>query len=47
MKRNLFDELKEGIGALQAEREGKLTLRAHTVEKNQQHPLASRVVKPA
>lgn len=26
MKRKLFDELKEGIGALQSEREGKLTL---------------------
>ncbi len=33
MKRKLFDELKEGICALQSEREGKLTLHAHTIEK--------------
>lgn len=29
MKRNLFEELKEGFDALQAEREGKVTLRRH------------------
>ena len=34
MKRNLFDELKEGFSALQAEREGKITLRQYEVEKN-------------
>ncbi len=33
MKRNLFEELKEGFGALQSAREGKLTLREHVVEK--------------
>ena len=33
MKRNLFEELKEGFGALQSAREGKLTLREHIVEK--------------
>jgi putative transcriptional regulator len=32
MKRNLFDELKEGFAALQDVREGKLTLRTHVVE---------------
>ncbi len=31
-KSTLFDELKEGLEALAAEREGKLTLRSHTVE---------------
>ena len=36
MKRNLFEELKEGFGALQSAREGKITLREHTVEKKQQ-----------
>ncbi|MEO6974559.1 MAG: hypothetical protein ABI144_01630 [Gallionella sp.] len=33
MKRNLFDELKEGITALESVREGKITLRQHIVEK--------------
>ncbi len=33
MKRNLFDELSEGITALQAAREGKITLRQNVVEK--------------
>jgi putative transcriptional regulator len=33
MKRNLFDELKEGFNALQSAREGKMTLRQHIVEK--------------
>ena len=32
MKRNLFAELVEGFDALKAEREGKITLRRHTVE---------------
>ena len=31
-KRNLFDELMEGIDALQAHREGKLTLRSCEIE---------------
>lgn len=31
-KRNLFTELMEGVDALAAEREGKLTLRTHTVK---------------
>lgn len=33
MKRDLFDELKEGFNALQSAREGKITLRQHAVEK--------------
>ena len=33
MKRNLFVELSEGFDALKANREGKLTLRTHAVEK--------------
>ncbi len=33
MKRKLFDELKEGFGALEAARGGKITLRQHVVEK--------------
>lgn len=33
MKRNLFEELKEGFTALQDSREGKVTLRTHAVEK--------------
>ena len=33
MKRNLFDELKEGFNAMQSAREGKITLRQHVVEK--------------
>ena len=32
MKRNMFDELKEGFDALGAEREGKVTLRQTSVE---------------
>jgi putative transcriptional regulator len=32
MKRKLFTELSEGFDALKAEREGKITLRQHTVE---------------
>ena len=33
MKRNLFAELREGFDALKAERQGKITLRTHEVEK--------------
>ena len=33
MKRNLFDELNEGMQALRDEREGKITLKKHTIEK--------------
>ena len=33
MNRNLFDELNEGFAALKSEREGKITLKHHTVEK--------------
>ena len=29
MKRNLFDELSEGFGAFEKERDGKITLRTH------------------
>jgi len=31
MKRNLFEELTEGFEALEAEREGKITLRTHAI----------------
>jgi len=31
-KRKLFDELMEGIDAMRAQREGKITLRSHEVE---------------
>jgi hypothetical protein len=33
MKRNLFDELKEGFASLQDAREKKITLRTHANEK--------------
>ena len=33
MKRNLFNELKEGFTALESVRGGKITLRQHVVEK--------------
>ncbi len=33
MKRDLFNELKEGFGALEGARKGKITLREHVVEK--------------
>jgi len=33
MKRNVFAELTEGFDALKAQREGKLTLRTHAVDK--------------
>lgn len=32
MKRDLFSELKEGLGGLEAARKGKITLREHVVE---------------
>ncbi len=32
MKRNLFDELKEGFEALESARKGKITLRQHAVD---------------
>ena len=38
MKRNLFDELKEGFTALQSERKGKITLHQYEVEKNLHRP---------
>ena len=31
-KRKLFDEMMEGTGAMQAQREGKITLRSHEVD---------------
>jgi len=31
-RRNLFDELMEGVDAMEQEREGKITLRSHEVE---------------
>ena len=32
MKRDLFKEMKEGLGALESARKGKITLREHLVE---------------
>lgn len=32
MKRNLFNELKEGFTALESAREGKITVRQHVIE---------------
>ena len=31
-KRKLFDELMEGVDAMQQQREGKITLRSHEIE---------------
>ncbi len=42
MKRDLFEELKEGFNALQSARDGKITLRQHVVEKNQHSSLLPR-----
>lgn len=42
MKRNLFDELSEGFDALKSEREGKLTLKQHTIDLDEvQTPIIS------
>ncbi len=32
-KRDLFGELREGVSAMQAQREGRITLRSHLVER--------------
>ncbi len=40
MKRNLFDELNEGLTALKSEREGKVTLKQGTVEKKPARTIA-------
>ncbi len=40
MKRNLFDELNEGLTALKSEREGKVTLKQCTVEKKPARTIA-------
>ena len=41
MKRNLFDELAEGFDALKSEREGKLTLKQHSVDNSFETPAIS------
>lgn len=42
MKRNLFDELSEGFDALKSEREGKLTLKQHSIDLDEaQTPIIS------
>jgi hypothetical protein len=38
MKRNLFDELKEGFNALQSARDDKISLRLYVVLNNRHHP---------
>jgi len=40
-KRDLFDEISEGFEALEQERQGKLTLRKHTVERKPVKELSS------
>ena len=46
MKRNLFDELNEGFAALKSEREGKITLKHHTVDKKPELTI-TRIIKLA
>ena len=41
MNRNLFAELTEGFDALAAERQGKVTLRQHTVEDKPVKPITA------
>lgn len=43
-RRNLFAELTEGFDALQAEREGKRTLRTHAVERKPAPPVTAKEV---
>jgi putative transcriptional regulator len=40
MKRNLFDELNEGLTALKSDREGKITLKKYTIEKKPARTIA-------
>jgi putative transcriptional regulator len=40
-KRDLFDEISEGFEALERERQGKLTLRRHSVERKPVEELSS------
>ena len=40
MKRNLFDELNEGLTALKSDREGKITLKKCTIEKKPARTIA-------
>ncbi len=47
MKRNLFNELKEGFTALESAREGKITLRQQIVEKTCAHHHPGRVAQSA
>lgn len=44
-KRNLFDEIAEGLGALSEERTGKRTLRTHTVKFKPVKTLTAREVE--
>lgn len=47
MKRNLFDELKEGFNAMQSAREGKVSLRQHVVKKKPALSITHKHTKPA
>ena len=44
-KRKLFDELMEGVGAMKAHREGKLTLRTYTLRPKPLPKVDSRLIK--
>lgn len=44
-KRKLFDELMEGVAAMKAQREGKLTLRTYTVKTKPLPKVDSRLIK--
>jgi putative transcriptional regulator len=44
MKRNVFAEISEGFDALKAEREGKVTLRSHAVERKPTTSLTAKEV---
>jgi putative transcriptional regulator len=44
-KRKLFDELMEGVAAMKANREGKLTLRTYTVKPKPLPKVDSRLIK--
>ncbi len=44
-KRNLFSELKEGIGAMKAHRQGKITLRSYKIEPAPLPKVDSRLIR--
>jgi hypothetical protein len=43
-KRNLFEELMEGVDAMQQHREGKVTLRTHKVQGQSRNPRRERSI---